>query len=213
MVRAYVIFALALGLATATRASPARAQTAQPGSSDPFGDEGTAGATSGSAGGSAAGSAAAPAAGSAASDIGVVLPAEGAIAPATDEPPVPAGCEEISGTDCRDQTSTLLLMSGGYVIIAVLLFSLLRLWWDKRGTNTAGVRFVSTLLPAASLAGELAYLDPMRSQTLACCIRMRGYAGYVLLQDSDLGRAALLGFVPAAALFVIVAIIVKAMRS
>jgi len=131
---------------------------------------------------------------------------------ATTETPAPA-CEHITTSVCSAQNTGIVLKSGAYIIVAVLLFSLIRLWWDKRGTSTAGVRFVATLLPAAGIAGVLAYLDPMRGQDLACCLASSTYTSEVLLQDSALGRAALLGFVPAAALFVVVAIIVKAVRS
>lgn len=131
---------------------------------------------------------------------------------ASGEPPASA-CEHITTSICSTQSTGIVLKSGAYIIISVLLFSLLRLWWDKRGTSTAGVRFVTTLLPAAASAGALAYFDPMRGQDLACCLASSAYTSEILLQDSALGRAALLGFVPAAALFVVVAIIVKAVRS
>jgi hypothetical protein len=125
--------------------------------------------------------------------------------------PSPA-CEHITKTICSGQNTGLLLKSGAYVAIAVLLFSLLRGWWDKRGTRTAGVRFVATLLPAAGLAGALSYLDPTRGQDLKCCLASTVFNSEVLLQDSSLARGALLGFVPAAALFVLVAIILKVVK-
>jgi hypothetical protein len=126
--------------------------------------------------------------------------------------PSPA-CEYVTRAVCDRQDTAIVLKSGGYVIVAVLLFSLLRVWWDRRGTQTAGLRFVATLLSAAGLAGVLVYLDPMRGKDLACCLASSVFTSHILLQDSAIGRAALLGFVPAAALFVVVAVIVKTVRS
>ena len=121
-------------------------------------------------------------------------------------------CEYITRAVCSRQDTALLLKSGAYVLVVVLLFSVLRVWWDKRGTNTAGVRFIATLLPAATAAGVLAYLDPARGQDLACCLASPVFKSEILLQDSALGRGALLGFAPAAALFVLVAITLKLVK-
>jgi hypothetical protein len=128
-------------------------------------------------------------------------------------PTVTPACEHITKQICSTQDSGLLLKSAAYVIIAVLLFSLLRVWWDRRGTRTSGVRFVATLLPAALGAGVLSYLEPTRGQDLKCCLASSIFKNEILFQDSALARGAVLGFLPAAALFVIVAIVLKAVRS
>jgi hypothetical protein len=193
MVRAYFVIALMFAMVAIVLAPPARAQP------DPFA------AGSGSAEGSA-GSAAGSGATAPATTPGNEQPADAA-APA----PSPA-CEYITKSICSSQNSGLLLKSGAYVVIAVLLFSLLRVWWDRRGTRTAGVRFVATLLPAAGTAGILAYLDPTRGQDLTCCLASSIFKSEILIQDSALARGALLGFVPAAVLFVLVAIILKIVK-
>jgi len=105
------------------------------------------------------------------------------------------------------------LQRAAYVIIAVLLFTLIRVWWDKRGTKTAGVRFVATLLPAALGAGVLACLDPTRGQDLKCCLASVIFKNEILFQDSALARGAVLGLLPAATLFTVVAIVLKVLRA
>jgi hypothetical protein len=190
MVRAYFVIALMLAMVAIVLAPPARAQP------DPF-------AADAGAGEEPAGSAARRAA----SATGNEQAANAAAAA-----PSPA-CEYITKNICGAQNTGLLLKSGAYVVIAVLLFSLLRGWWDRRGTRTAGVRFVATLLPAAGTAGALAYVDPTRGQDLACCLASSIFKSEILIQDSALARGALLGFVPAAVLFVLVAILIKVTKS
>jgi hypothetical protein len=189
-VRTYFVVAVVVGVAMVGRVSSLRAQP------DPFA------AGSGSAGGSAG---AGTASGSA------PMPPASDPAPAEPTPPSPA-CEHITKQICTAQDSGLLLKSAAYVVIAVLLFSLIRVWWDKRGTSTAGIRFVATLLPAAVGAGALAYLDPTRGQDLKCCLASAIFKNEILFQDSALARGAVLGLLPAAALFVIVAIALKVLR-
>lgn len=187
--RTYLVIALVLGVVSVGRVPAALAQH------DPFADG--PGSATGSAGSAAASGSA-------------------AMAPGTDPPEAPAtsaACEHITKQICSAQDSGLLLKSAAYVIIAVLLFSLLRVWWDRRGTRTAGGRFVATLLPAAAAAGVLAYLDPTRGQDLKCCLASSIFKSEILFQDSAIARGAVLGFLPAAALFVIVAILLKALRS
>jgi hypothetical protein len=141
-------------------------------------------------------------------------PASGAdpAAPGPSPSAPPTACDYITQSTCGTQNTGLLLKSGAYVFVAVLLFSLLRVWWDRRGTNTAGVRFVATLLPAAGTAGTLAYLDPARGRDLECCLASAVYQGQILFQDSALARAAVLGFVPAAVAFVLVAVLHRMMK-
>jgi len=190
MVRAYFVIALVFALVAVALAVPAQAQP------DPFATG------SGSAEGSAG-----SATGSGAPAVGT-----GNEPPADMTAPSPA-CEHITKRICSTQNTGLLLKSAAYVVIAVLLFSLLRVWWDRRGTRTAGVRFVATLLPAAGVAGVVSYLDPTRGQDLTCCLASAVFESEILLQDSALARGALLGFVPAAVLFVVVAIGLKAIKA
>lgn len=142
--------------------------------------------------------------------------AEGSSAATGVAPAAPPGaspaCEYLTQPTCDGENTGLLLKSGAYVFLAVLLFSLLRVWWDRRGTNTAGVRFVATLLPAAGAAGALAYLDPARSERLACCLGSAMFKSEILLQDASIARAALLGFVPAALAFVLVAVVLRIVK-
>ncbi len=157
-------------------------------------------------------------------------PAGSAVAPPAAEPtPVPTQvpdpaprsaieasggtCEHITRNVCSAQNKGLFLKAAGYVLLAVLLFSLLRTWWDRRGTRSAGTRFLATLLPAAALAGTLTYLDPTRGRDLACCLSSSVFASDIVLQDSALGRGVVLGVVPAILLFVLVAITRKIVRS
>jgi len=186
MVRAYFVIALVFALVAVALAAPAQAQP------DPFATG------SGSAEGSA---------GSGAPAVGT------GNEPAADMTAPSPACEHITKTICSTQNTGLLLKSAAYVVIAVLLFSLLRVWWDRRGTRTAGVRFVATLLPAAGVAGVVSYLDPTRGQDLTCCLASAVFESEILLQDSALARGALLGFVPAAVLFVLVAIGLKAIKA
>jgi len=189
-VRIYLVVAVVFGIAMVGGAPSLRAQP------DPFA------AGSGSAGGSA---------GTGGTSGSVPTPSASDPAPAEPTPPSPA-CEHITKQICSAQDSGLLLKSAAYVIIAVLLLTLIRVWWDKRGTSTAGVRFVATLLPAALGAGILAYLDPTRGQDLKCCLTSAIFKSEILFQDSALARGAVLGLLPAATLFVIVAIVLKVLR-
>lgn len=193
MVRAHT--AMILWFALIALAGPSAASAAAP-APDPFATPPRAG--EGSSTSAAAETAPAPA----------TAPAPTTAAPA---PPSPA-CEYTTEATCSKQNTGLLLKSGAYVFIAVLLGSLLRVWWNRRGTNTAGVRFVATLLPTAGAAGALAYFDPVRGQDLACCLASPVYQGQILMADSALARAALLGFVPAAIAFVLVAIVLRIVR-
>jgi hypothetical protein len=190
-VRIHFVVAVVFGVAMVGRAPSLRAQP------DPFA------AGSGSAGGSA---------GSGAAGSATPTPPAGDPARVDPAPPSPA-CEHITKQICSAQDSGLLLKSAAYVIIAVLLFTLIRVWWDKRGTSTAGVRFVATLLPAAAGAGALSYLDPTRGQDLKCCLASAVFKSEILFQDSALARGAVLGLLPAAALFVIIAIVLKVLRA
>lgn len=189
-VRIYFVVAVVFGVAMVGRAPSLRAQ------SDPFASG--SGSADGSAGSGAAGSA-------------VLAPPASEPARVDPAPPSPA-CEHITKQICSAQDSGLLLKSAAYVLISVLLFSLIRVWWDKRGTSTAGVRFVATLLPAAAGAGALSYLDPTRGQDLKCCLASAVFKSEILFQDSALARGAVLGLLPAAALFVIIAIVLKVLR-
>ena len=191
MARAYFVIALMFATFAIVRVPVAQAQP------DPFATG--SGSAEGSAGSAAGGG------------PSTTAPAISNEQPADAVAPSPA-CEYITKSVCSSQNTGLLLKSGAYVIIAVLLFSLLRVWWDRRGTRTAGVRFVATLLPAAGTAGVLAYLDPTRGQDLTCCLASSIFKSEILIQDSALARGALLGFVPAAVLFVLVAIILKIVK-
>jgi hypothetical protein len=188
-VRIYFVAAVVFGVAMLGHAPALRAQP------DPFA------AGSGSAGGSAG---TGTASGSA--------PTPSVTDPAPAEPAPSPACEHVTKQICGAQDSGLLLKSAAYVIIAVLLLTLVRVWWDKRGTSTAGVRFVATLLPAALGAGALAFLDPTRGQDLKCCLASAIFKNEILFQDSAMARGAVLGLLPAAALFVIVAIVLKVVR-
>lgn len=140
------------------------------------------------------------------------------VAPATGTPAAPAPqaaeCENVnpSAEKCRDANTSLLLKAAGYTLIAVLLLSILRMWWNKRGTSTAGVRYLFPMVLAGGVAGTLAGLDPMRSTILKCCIANQDFVSNIHLQDSEVARAVLLGALPAIGVFVVVAAVEKLVK-
>lgn len=112
-------------------------------------------------------------------------------------------CEHITGELCGKANTGLIATAVGYVLFCVILFTGIRIWWDRRGTSKGVIRFVVTGALAAGIAATLAGLDPFRGETLRCCIDSPVFRAYVLLQDSSIGRALLLGLLPTSALFVL----------
>lgn len=113
-------------------------------------------------------------------------------------------CEHITGELCQKSNTGLLATAGGYVLVCVVLFTGIRIWWDRRGTSRGVIRFVVTCALAAGIAATLAGLDPFRGDTLQCCIDNPVFRAYVLLQDSSIGRAMLFGLLPTSVLLVLV---------
>ena len=115
---------------------------------------------------------------------------------------------QVTSTRCAKQNTGLFLTALAYVIVCVLLASIVRVVWNKRGTSGAGVRFFVPMLIAAAPAALLVGLDPARSHDLTCCLASGTFSAQIFLQDSSLGRAFLLGLLPAALLFLVVTMVV-----
>lgn len=123
-----------------------------------------------------------------------------------------ASCEHITRELCERSNPALLASAAGYVVASVLLFSLVRAWWNRRGTSSAAARFIVPLLLASAAAGVLVALDPARGQDLRCCLLHGVFKAEVLLQDSTAGRTMLLGVLPTAALYTVVAFVSRLVR-
>lgn len=132
-------------------------------------------------------------------------------APETDT--APSGtCEFITKETCGKSNTSQFLTSGAYVFASVLLFSLVRMWWNKKGTSTIAVRLLVPMALAAIVAGVLVALDPARGQDLRCCIETAVFKGEVFMADSAPGRVAVLGVVPAIVLFFLVTLVEGVVR-
>ena len=123
-----------------------------------------------------------------------------------------AACQHVTKEVCAKSNTPLIATSVGYVIVCVVAMTVLRVWWNRRGTSSAGIRFMVPLFFGSVGAGILAAFDPLRGQDLICCLASGVFKAEILLQDSTAGRAVLLGALPAVVLFVIVAIIEKMMK-
>jgi hypothetical protein len=121
-------------------------------------------------------------------------------------------CEHITAELCGKTNTALVASAAGYVVVCVLVFTMISVWWNRRGTSTAGVRFVVPLLFACAAAAALVAFDPIRGQDLKCCLAHGVFKAQVLLNDSTAGRAALFGAVPTAALYTLVALVSRRMR-
>jgi hypothetical protein len=101
----------------------------------------------------------------------------------------------------------LLGTAGGYVAVSVLIVSVWRSWWNKKGTSSSSVRFWVPMLLGAGSAGALAGFDPARGPDLKCCLASGVFRPEILLQDSTVGRAFLFGVVPALVLYFLVTLV------
>lgn len=133
-------------------------------------------------------------------DAGVAAPGPG---PASNSV-VDAKCEHITSAVCGKQNTMLLATAGGYVVVTVILVSVWRSWWNKKGTGTASIRLWLPMLLGAATAGLLAGFDPARSEDLKCCLASGVFRPEILLQDSSIGRAFLFGALPAIVLYFLV---------
>jgi hypothetical protein len=115
------------------------------------------------------------------------------------------GCLHITSALCQKQNQQLGMVAAGYVIGCVLLTSLWRGWWNRRGTSSATVRLMLPMLTGAAAAGALVALDPARGADLECCLASNVLRAEILLQDSTIARALLLGALPAIVLYLLVA--------
>jgi hypothetical protein len=115
-------------------------------------------------------------------------------------------CAHVTKAVCGRQGTPLLLTAAAYVAAAVIVGIIWKRIWDKRGTSTPGVRFMTPLSISAAIAGVLCGLDPVRGGDLTCCLANGVLRSEILLQDNNMARAFLLGVVPAAVLYAIVAL-------
>lgn len=134
----------------------------------------------------------------------------GTTAPPPSTVPAPVeveGCSHITSALCGKQNTLLMGTAAGYVAVCVLVVSLWRWWWNKKGTSSSAARFWIPLLLGGAAAGTLAGLDPARGPDLKCCLASGVFRPEILLQDSSVGRAILLGALPAIVLYSIVTFI------
>ncbi|MFH1436761.1 MAG: hypothetical protein ABIJ56_13720 [Pseudomonadota bacterium] len=123
-----------------------------------------------------------------------------------------SGCPPLSQKLCGKANVSLLLMCGGYVIVCLFLGLLAYFLWSKRGTGSAGLRFLVPMLVFSAAAGTLVGLDPLRPQNLACCLADGTFRTVLFLGDSAPARALVLGVLPLAVLFVIIVITANALH-
>lgn len=121
-------------------------------------------------------------------------------------------CDHVTAEICDSTNRRLLATSAGYVLVMILLFTIVRVWWNHRGTSTSGVRLLVTLALATAGAGLLVGLDPIRAHDLTCCLDDQTLKSHILLQDSQPGRIALFGVLPCAVLFFLVAFVEKLVK-
>lgn len=102
---------------------------------------------------------------------------------------------------CQQASNTSLLTSGGYALgaalLAVTFFAIARkrLWW------ASFTRYAGAVTAAGAVAFLLVVLDPAQGETLTRCLDpAQGFVQYVFLGGTTLGRAILLGLLPASAL-------------
>ncbi len=142
--------------------------------------------------------------------ISALLAYSGAFADASalaQTPPIvepDASCAHVIQEVCEKQNTALLVTAGAYVVVCVLLVSIWRTIWNKRGTGTPGVKFVVPMLVGATAAGLLAGFDPFGSRDLKCCLADSNYKSIIYLQDLHVGRAFLFGVLPTLVLYFIV---------
>lgn len=125
---------------------------------------------------------------------------------------VSATCEHITAALCDKQNNSMLALDAGYVAGSVFIAALIRAWFNKRATGSNAFRFLFPMLLAVAGAGALTGTDPARGADLSCCLLSPAFRDHVLLQDSTIGRAVLFGVLPAAVLYVLVVVIVRAIR-
>jgi hypothetical protein len=106
----------------------------------------------------------------------------------------------------------LLVTAAAYGLACVLVVLLLRAWMNKRGSASPGVRFVIPLVLGCVGAGLLCGFDPSRGADLACCLAHDTFRAEVLLQDSAVGRAFVLGVAPVLIVYSLVVFIIGAVR-
>ncbi|MEI7894908.1 MAG: hypothetical protein WCI05_17555 [Myxococcales bacterium] len=125
---------------------------------------------------------------------------------------IAVGCEHVTSALCSRQNTMLLVTAGAYGLACVLVVLLLRAWMNKRGSASPGVRFVIPLVLGCVGAGLLCGFDPSRGADLACCLAHDTFRAEVLLQDSAVGRAFVLGVAPVLIVYSLVVFIIGAVR-
>jgi len=120
---------------------------------------------------------------------------------------VDAACGHITSALCGQQNTPMIATAAGYVVVSTLIVLVWRASWEKRGTNTGGVRFLVPMTVGAALAGTLTGLDPARGDALRCCLANAVFRPEILLADSAIGRAFLFGVLPAMMLYTLGAFI------
>jgi hypothetical protein len=123
-----------------------------------------------------------------------------------------AACEHITGAICTKQNNSMLGVAAAYVGVCVLVACLLRAWFNKRATGSNAFRFIFPMFLAAAGATALVALDPAAGADLRCCLESSVFRSQIILQDSNLGRAALFGLLPAIVLYTLVVFVISKIR-
>lgn len=139
----------------------------------------------------------------------------GGAAPAptdTAEPSAPAPapdpkCIHVTEVVCKAANTTLLATGGGYVGVLVIVCLIWRFIWNKKGFSSPFVRLIVPMFGAAVGAGLLAGFDPIRGDDATCCLASQTFKAQIFLQDAAVGRAFLLGALPAIVLYFVVVLI------
>lgn len=123
-----------------------------------------------------------------------------------------AACAEISSSICARANTNFLTMAGGYVAVALLLCVAWTILWSGRSPSGAGMKFMVPLVIGALVATCAVGFDPFASENYLCCIGDPVMRATLLLGESRVARALVLGTLPFSVLYVVIVFIVRALR-
>ena len=118
-------------------------------------------------------------------------------------------CPPLSAKLCKGVTSSLLLVSGGYLLVCLLFGVIINAWWSRRSAGSEWGPFLAPMFLMATVNGILVGLDPLASANLKCCLANALFRTELLLGDTLPGRVFLLGVVPLIALYVLVILLMR----
>jgi hypothetical protein len=132
--------------------------------------------------------------------------------PAEPPPPPDPKCVHVTEVVCKAANTTLLATAGGYVAVVVTVCLIWRAVWNRKGFSTPFVRLFVPLIVAAIAAGLLTGFDPIRGTDAVCCLGHQTFKAQIFLQDLAVGRAFVLGALPAIVLYFVVVLIAGFLR-